>query len=125
MGLTGWRSGGLAQTSQNRRRDLDLQDARRRLEVSVYLDANILVSPICPDAHTRRADAALRGVPEVLISDFGGAEFASAISKRLRMREIGLAEAKGHAIGIRPMGRDLCDLPLRTPDALQLFGARR
>jgi len=113
--------------------------------MSVYLDANVLVSLISPDANTRRADAALRGAPEVFMSDFGGAEFASAISRRVRMGEIRLTEAKAmlleydhwaatHAnvVGVEPSDVAGCssylrrlELPLRAPDGIHIAIASR
>lgn len=113
--------------------------------MSVYLDASILVSLISTDANTKAADAALRGLPEIFTSDFGGAEFASAISKRVRLRELRLSEAKAmliehdqwieayaNAVVVGPSDVARCsaylrrlDLPLRTPDALHIAIASR
>ncbi len=42
-----------------------------------------------------RAEASLRGLGErVIVSDFAGAEFASVIAKRVRMRDLSLNEGK-------------------------------
>jgi urease accessory protein UreF len=55
------------------------------LEVSVYFDANILVSVIVLDAMSAGAEAALRRHAErAVVSDFCIAEVASAIGKRVR-----------------------------------------
>ncbi len=45
-----------------------------------YLDTSVLVSLFVEDTHTRRARKILLTRPQLLISDFGAAEFASAIS---------------------------------------------
>lgn len=112
----------------------------------VYLDADILVSLLSPDANTPRAQAAVgKRLPQVVVSDFGGAEFASAISRRVRMREIPAAEgrsilsdydrwiaATAEVERILPTDVALCasylrrlDLPVRTPDALHIALASR
>jgi predicted nucleic acid-binding protein len=98
------------------------------------------------DALTARADAYLRAhTPIVLLSDFAAAEFASAISRRVRMAELTAIEAqavftnfdtwtaratqrietvaadvKAAAVFLRRL-----DLTLRTPDALNIAIAER
>jgi uncharacterized protein len=57
--------------------------------VSVYLDASVLVALLTSDPFTVRADAFLRaGWPMVIVSDFAATEFASAIARRVRTREL-------------------------------------
>jgi predicted nucleic acid-binding protein len=63
--------------------------------VNVYLDASVLVALFTRDAFTQRAndflDAAL---PILAVSDFAAAEFASAVARMTRTREITLDEAR-------------------------------
>jgi predicted nucleic acid-binding protein len=59
------------------------------------LDASILVALLTVEPLSDRADAFVRVNPNALIvSDFAGAEFASAIARRVRMRELTAAEAR-------------------------------
>ena len=63
--------------------------------VIVYLDPSVLVSLFIPDALSTRADRVLRiQGPEIVLSDFSAAEFASAVSRRVRTRELKSAEAQ-------------------------------
>ena len=63
--------------------------------MSVYVDANILVSVIPTDAMSAPAEAAPRQVAGlVVVSDFCGAEIASAIGKRVRTGQISMSEGK-------------------------------
>jgi hypothetical protein len=49
------------------------------MALSAYLDASILVSLFAPDSLAGPAEALLRqDLPEFLVSNFAGAEFASA-----------------------------------------------
>lgn len=114
--------------------------------MKVYVDADILVSLFSPDANTQRAHAEIsKRLPQLVVSNFGAAEFASAISRRVRMKEIGLREGRSilsdydRWIGaaaqvecVEPPDVALCDhylrrmdLPLRTPDALHIALASR
>lgn len=109
--------------------------------MSVYVDANILISALSLDALSSRAEASLRGLGErVIVSDFAGAEFASVIAKRVRMRDLSLNEGKqalaafddwvaGRAEPAETTPQDIAacagylrrlDLPLRTPEALHI-----
>ena len=57
--------------------------------VSLYLDANVFVALLTPDPLTARADTFLEARREVfIVSDFGAAEYVSAISRRVRTAEI-------------------------------------
>ena len=111
-----------------------------------YLDASVLVALFTNDALTARADTYLRThTPILLVSDFAAAEFASAVSRRVRMAELTGAEAQivftnfdawtaraTQRIGISTADiraaeaflRRL-DLTLRTPDALNIAIAER
>ena len=56
---------------------------------SVYLDVSVIVSIFVQDRHTDKARAVLqRNAGNLVISDFGAAEFASALNRRVRMREL-------------------------------------
>ena len=114
--------------------------------MSVYLDASILVALFTNDPHTDRANALLlQRSPIVIVSDFAAAEFASAISRRVRMKD--LQRAAAHrcfstfdawtvqaASHVQVTGLDISvagsflrqlDLTLRTPDAIHIAIARR
>lgn len=115
--------------------------------MSIYLDASILVALFTNDALSERADAFLRNAAPVtvLVSDFAGAEFASAIARRVRMGELSADEARiafanFDAWNARAATRaetapaDMAaaaaflrrlDLTLRTPDALNIAIAQR
>jgi len=57
--------------------------------VSLYLDASILVTLFVVDPSSARAEAFLSAHPEiVVVSDFGIAEFSSAVGRRVRTREL-------------------------------------
>jgi predicted nucleic acid-binding protein len=114
--------------------------------VSVYLDASVLVAMFTDDALAIRADAFLRAhSPVLVISDFAAAEFASAVARLVRMKNV-KAEAARRAFAVfdawiaRAAGRVLTtsadvaaaaaflrrlDLPLRTPDAMNIAIAQR
>lgn len=114
--------------------------------MSVYVDASVLVALFTPDVRSARADAFLRTrAPILLVSDFAAAEFASAVARLVRMRHLE-AEAARRAFAAfdawiaRAAERTLAtsaditaaaaflrrlDLPLRTPDALNIAIAQR
>lgn len=53
-----------------------------------YLDANILVALLTAEPLSERADEFVQRHPgRLIVSDFTAAEFVSAISRRVRMRE--------------------------------------
>jgi hypothetical protein len=115
--------------------------------VSLYLDASFIV-PLFVDQPplTFRATSFLENdPPELIVSDFGAAEFASAIARLVRMdlitahqagrlftdfdawtaqvalrAEITTADVDAAAASIRRL-----DLNLRTPDAMHVAVARR
>jgi predicted nucleic acid-binding protein len=65
------------------------------LALNAYADASLLVALFIPDVFCERADRFMReGRPIVLVSDFAAAEFASAVAKRVRTREIRIDEAR-------------------------------
>jgi uncharacterized protein len=114
--------------------------------VSVYLDASILVALFTDDAFSSRADSFLRQLTtSVVVSDFATAEFVSALAKLVRMRELShqnaqlclsgfdiwitqnVQRADTAAVDVRAADAFLrrFDLPLRTPDAMNIAIARR
>jgi predicted nucleic acid-binding protein len=114
--------------------------------VSVYLDASVLVALFTNDAHTDRANALLRRhTPVVVVSDFAAAEYASAIARRVRAKELTKAEARASfstfdawtaqaASRAQTTTSDVSsaaallrrlDLKLRTPDALHIAIVQR
>ena len=57
--------------------------------MSVYLDASVLVALFVIDPSSARAEALLSAHPEiVVVSDFGVAEFSSAIGRRVRTSDL-------------------------------------
>jgi predicted nucleic acid-binding protein len=63
--------------------------------VSIYLDASVLVALFTDDPFSARADTLLSKNPvAAFISDFAAIEFASAVSRRVRMRELTLPHAQ-------------------------------
>jgi uncharacterized protein len=116
------------------------------VEVTLYLDASVLVALFSDDAHTERTDLFFREHPTpVAVSDFAAAEFASAIARKVRERSVDKPAARGvfrsfdewldtRALRLECTSADILaaaslirrlDLSLRTPDALHLAIARR
>jgi predicted nucleic acid-binding protein len=114
--------------------------------MSVYLDASVLVPLFIDDLHTSRAQSFLLGsTPLLVVSDFAAAEFASAVSRRVRMQELGTEEARSAfslfdrwtSIEARRVTVSTSDidrastilrslaLPLRTPDAVNIAISER
>ncbi len=114
--------------------------------MTLYLDASLLVALLTNDALTARADALLRSrMPTLVVSDFAAAEFASALARRMRTREITADEARlafatfdtwtaRAARRIETTAADVkaaeaflrrFDPTLRTPDALNIAIAQR
>lgn len=114
--------------------------------MSVYLDASVLVSLFTTDPHTRRAERFLRAAPQLpVVGDFAAAEFASAIARRVRTRELRRGDAqtafsnfdlwtRRAVTRIETTASDIAaaevylrrlDLTLRTPDALNIATAQR
>ena len=112
----------------------------------LYIDASVLVSLFADDALTSRADRALRQRSDiVVVSDFAAAEFASAMARLVRTREMARGKARDafaafdswtdrHARREEIQPSDIAfaehllrrlDVTLRTPDALHLALARR
>jgi predicted nucleic acid-binding protein len=114
--------------------------------MSVYFDASLIVSLFIQDGFTARADRYLSsGLPLPCVSDFAAAEFASAVNRLVRMKQLD-ADAGRAAFsafdawlgtGVRRIdtqGADIqsaetflrrLDLPLRAPDALNIALADR
>jgi len=114
--------------------------------VRLYLDASVLVALVSTDPLTTRAEACLAaGTHLLVVSDFATAEVASAIARRVRMREMTEMDARSafaliDALVVRVAERIATeagdvkaaevalrrlDLPLRTPDALNIAIAQR
>lgn len=114
--------------------------------MSVYLDASVLVALFTDDALTARADAVLREVLDTpVVSDFAGIELTSAVSRRVRTRDLSVDEARhafetfdgwvNHGVQreeLRPEDIVLADgylrrldLALRAPDAINIAIAQR
>ncbi len=114
--------------------------------MKVYLDASVLVAMLTVDTMNARADVFMRtNEPLVVISDFAAAEDTSAVSRRVRTREMSGEDANAIFSSMdewitRKGGRrrmtsaDVTradalmrrlDLPLRTPDALHIAIAER
>ena len=114
--------------------------------VSWYLDASVLIALLTVEPFSDRADAFVSATPDpLLVSDFAGAEFASAIARRVRTRESTLSDAQrdlsdfdiwiarsAHRVEISPADIAVAttflrrlDLTLRTPDALHIAIVQR
>lgn len=113
--------------------------------MSIYLDASVLVPLLTKDALNGRARALLYGSDRALIlSDFTQAEFSSSVSRRVRTRDLSVQEARlafdkvevwsAGSHQIETISADIraaevlirrLDLPLRTPDALNIALAQR
>lgn len=113
---------------------------------NLYLDASFLVALLTPEAFSERAVHFVRDhADSLVVSDLAIAEFSSAISRRVRMREftseqalLVLAEfdawSARSTTRIELVGADITaatailrrlDLPLRTPDAIHVALALR
>ena len=113
--------------------------------MSLYLDANVLVALFTEDPHNARAEEIVVSDPLLYVSDFGAAELASAISRRVRMKDLTKIDAGGafdkfddwldnDANLVEVASADVrradvtlrrLDLNLRTPDAIHLAVAKR
>lgn len=114
--------------------------------MTLYVDTSVLVALLLPDALNAPADRLLRlNKDVVVVSDFAAAEFASAVSRRVRMDDLAEDRARQHLASfdawvprsatrteMRPDDvaaaagyiRRL-DLTLRTPDAIHVAIAYR
>jgi predicted nucleic acid-binding protein len=111
-----------------------------------YLDASFLVALLTAEPFSGRADNFVEGNPAPLIvSDFAAAEFASAIARRVRIRESSREDAMQDlsdfdlwaarsTTQVETVAADMAraasflrrlDLPLRTPDAIHIAIAER
>jgi predicted nucleic acid-binding protein len=111
-----------------------------------YLDASVLVALLTDDPLTARADTFLRiNTPVLVLSDFAAAEFASAMARRVRGREITVEDARAAFstldvwaarvtqrvettaadVKLAEAALRRLDLTLRTPDALNIAIAQR
>jgi predicted nucleic acid-binding protein len=114
--------------------------------VSLYLDTSVIVALFTNDRFTAQADAFLRKNALLIeISDFAAAEFASAVARKVRMRELSRHEARNAlstfdrwvanaARRVFVTSADIAaadaiirrlDLSLRAPDALNIALAHR
>jgi uncharacterized protein len=114
--------------------------------VSFYLDANVIVALVMPEALSSRADEFLTANPDLyLISNLGEAEVISAVSRRVRTAELtpdagrivlaSLDDWRGRSVqsveihtgDIARAGAFLrrLDLPLLTPDAIHIAISQR
>ena len=111
-----------------------------------YRDASVLVALLTDDPLTARADALFRALaPIPIVSDFARAEFASALGRRVRTKEIAAERAK-QAFSDRDRRTEAVaervdlgssdvadsagflrrlDIALRTPDAINIALCRR
>ena len=114
--------------------------------MSLYLDASVVVALFVIDPSSARAEAFLLAHPEVFVtSDFGVAEFSSAVARRVRTRNLTPDEGRlaffnfdswvarsadrqeTTTADIDAADRILrrLDVNLRTPDALHIAVAQR
>ena len=116
------------------------------MALNAYADASVLVALFTPDAFYERAHRFMQDhQPIILVSDFAAAEFASALAKRVRTREISAAQAREAFVAFDAWAQfrgsrletatsDVAlaerilrrlELSLRTPDALNIAIAQR
>jgi predicted nucleic acid-binding protein len=114
--------------------------------VSIYLDASVLIALFTEDPHSERADAFLQShAPNVIVSDFAAAEFASVVARFVRTAELTAEAARQiftdfdawiarSAQSETTTAADVSaaesflrrlDLTLRTPDAVHIAIAQR
>jgi hypothetical protein len=115
--------------------------------VRLCLDASVLVSLFATDAHTGPARAIIVRSPgnALVVSDFAAAELASAVARRVRMRDLTEGEARAVLAAFDAWVGAICDrvpispddvaqadatvrrldLSLRAPDAIHLAVADR
>lgn len=114
--------------------------------MSLYLDTSVIVALLTIDPLTARADEFIVRMREpLLVSDLAAAEFASAIARRVRTREISADQARSDlsdfdlwsfrsAQLIEVDASDVAtataflrrlDLALLAPDAIHIAAARR
>jgi hypothetical protein len=114
--------------------------------MSVYFDASVIVSLFAQDGNSAlAARKAAQLADTAVVSDLGGAEFASAIAKRVRMKDLTAKEAaaaftafdiwsatRAERVELTPQDVAACaallrrlDSPVRTPDALHIAIVRR
>lgn len=114
--------------------------------MKLYLDTSILVAMLTRDPFTERTYRYLKAeTPALIVSDYAAAEFASAVARRVRMRELTEDAARlafvtfdGLAPGtverIETSATDIkvaegflrrLDLPLRAPDAVNIAITKR
>jgi predicted nucleic acid-binding protein len=111
------------------------------LEVSVYLDASVIVALFTEDHFTAQATEILASNGEgVIVSDFAAAEFSSVIARHTRTRSITIDQARAALSAFDDWSARLCervetdgtiisqaeaflrrmDTPLRAPDAINI-----
>ncbi len=116
------------------------------LALRIYLDASVLVALHTPDRFQERATRFIETLrPELLLSDFGAAEFSSAVARMVRTSMLAETEARicftdfdaWMARGVVEMPVISADIriadgfvrrldpPLRAPDAIHLAIAQR
>jgi predicted nucleic acid-binding protein len=114
--------------------------------VKLYLDASVLVPLFTEEDTTEEVQTFLRQrEPTLVVSDFAAAEFVSAIGRRVRTALLTRTEAQrifatfddwtaGVAVVEMTLTHDIAranallrrlDLPLRTPDAINIAIAER
>lgn len=114
--------------------------------MNVYLDASVLVALFTSDPFAQQEDDFLRRErPVPVVSNFAKAEFASAIARRVRTGELTTEDARDAFAAldvwtaradrsIAASSADIAaastylrrlDLPLRTPDAINIAIAER
>lgn len=59
----------------------------------MYVDTSLLVPYYCPEALSRVAERTLRGDPRPTVSDLVEIEFFSALARKVRAREMSVADA--------------------------------
>ena len=58
-----------------------------------YIDTSVLAAYYCPEPLSDKAEKVLRAGPDIFISDLTEVELASAVSRKVREKEIGASDA--------------------------------
>ncbi|MGH7094089.1 MAG: type II toxin-antitoxin system VapC family toxin [Stellaceae bacterium] len=114
--------------------------------MSSYLDASVIVALLTVDPLNERVEQFFRTLQDdLVVSDLAGAEFASAIARRVRMRELALEVGRADlmafdqwcarsALWVTVDSTDIAaatgflrrfDLMLLSPDAIHIAAAKR
>jgi predicted nucleic acid-binding protein len=79
----------------------------------MYIDTSLLVPYYCPEPLSQAAERTLRGDPQPAVSDLVEVEFFSALARKVRAREMRVADAR--RIGEQFLGHLQATMYTRIP----------